>query len=291
MKRLKRVRRILIWWLTVVVSLLRWAFFYEQIQLQEHNLKETYWVRFERVETGYVEYNWREVFYVDMWDEEDQPVMLLHGAWWSVLHREGLLKQPELQVGYRFILIDRFWYGNSWRGKAEVSILAQSKAYHKVLEELDLLDKKAINIGISYWWTISAKMAELYNDIRWGTILLAAAVDPDHEVVFWISHRVKYQPLKFLIAPWLRVSNDEKLSHVEMLQKEMWTYENVDHPVLIVHSKDDPLVPIDNIEILVSQIDEQHLEVWELEWNVHAMQFSRVDIIKDAIEEVIKKMK
>ncbi len=74
-------------------------------------------------------------------------------------------------------------------------------------------------MGHSYGGTIAVQMAIDYPEMVNGLVLVAAAFDPDHEVIFFFNHWLEWKGLNWIMPVSLRVSNAEKVVHVEELKK------------------------------------------------------------------------
>ncbi len=283
---------VVIWWsfffwsLSIIVLAWRWFFAYDQHFLSDAQLTKNFSQNFERVEIWTFSYSWKTIHYVDVWDIKDTPVLLLHGAPWSINDRKPLLKISSMHKGYRFIIPDRIGYWKSSWWISEPDINKHAQAYAALFEKLIAPTwQLGIVLGHSYGWPIALSV-QIHNPhlIQWS-IIVAWAVDPGQEVIFPVSYLVQYQPLYWMIWPPLRVANDEKLWHVASLKKSMVWLDTIQTPVVIVHGTEDILVPYANIWFMLEHIDSWVVKLISLSWQDHPLQYKNPQAIADALTQ------
>ncbi len=184
----------------------------------------------------------------------------------------------------RGILIDRLWYGKSEIGHSFWNIHDHIDAYAALLSSLNLTTQspKPILIGHSYGWPIVAGMALRDGNNLWWVISIAWTFDPELEKVYWISHWIKYQPLKLLSWPMIRVANNEKLVHAESL-KTLTGWNSITVPVHLYHWTADSIVPYWNMQYALDQLPKATTESFVLTGKDHPLQFTDPKLFWEAI--------
>ncbi len=286
-KIIKFFPTLLFFLIVAILCLLRWYFAYQQFfSLNDTNLVQKYEQIFWRASATTIQLDGHKVHYLDLGDPDDQMVMWIHGAPWSIGDSSWLLSIPEMQKWYRFIIPDRLWYGKSEPWRSQESIKKHADISLKLLEYVGIDEEKPpLIVGHSYGATIAAKILMDYSDkVAWG-IIVSWALDPDHEIVFPISHIVKYQPLKFLMWPMLWVANDEKLSHVDSLTNEVQNFADITKPFVVLHGTEDSIVPYANVAYMKERVPEDVFTLISLPWENHPLQMQNPQAIADTIQE------
>lgn len=301
-KRTKRLWYIVVTLLVLAIVFLRWySFFVYGVQLSEQRIQKTFWSFFDRVDVAYVTYMGlygdTQIHYADIWPIDAPVLMLIHGAPWNMLDRQRVIADPRIAWSYRVVILDRLWYGRSDVGTSYTSISDHANAYMQLLTSLDLDPQTPIYLaGHSYGGPIVARMLADYSRMRvwdrlfslaWG-VIASWAVDPEHEVVFPISYIVDLPIIRRLIWPLLRVTNDEKLSHADSLSRDLSPeiVSQISVPTIVVHSRDDTLVPFPNALYLTDQIKHPYVYLRAYDDIGHPIQYTHPWVIVDAIEEL-----
>lgn len=285
MKIIKFIPKIALFLIVALLVLIRWFTGYQYLfSGTDETLSNTFEQYFDEVRIETVSLLWRTLRYVDMGNPDDQMIVLIHGAPWWINDFKNLLEDERLHTWYRIVVVDRLGYGRSELGHSEKSIRMHSDIIMELVQELDSNNETLpLIVGHSYGGSIALKISMDYADRISGALVVSWAVDPDHEKVFSISHVIKYQPLKFLIWPMLRVANDEKLSHVASLSNEVQWFDTITKPVIVLHGTSDSIVPYANAEYMQNNIPAEYMTLVPLEWLDHPIHFSHPELIVDEI--------
>lgn len=272
-KLLKKIIGIL---LVLVVVLLRWFSLYEsQVILSDTKLTARWLDYTDRVETDYYQREGRRMHYIDLGDVSKPMVVLIHGAPWSISDWKRFLEDSSLYDEFRFVVMDRLGYGRSGQWKSVTSFEDQSASILGLVASLpDESGEKPIIMGHSYGGTMVAKILMEGSGKLAGWIVVAGAVDPEHEIVFWISYVVQFPVLKQLMGPMLRVANDEKLTHVWEIEDALQDFDSITVPTHIIHGDTDSIVPFANAKYLFDRIDPDLVSLAVYEWVDHPMQYN-----------------
>ena len=194
---------------------------------------------------SYYEYGGWRIRYLETGSPTQPVVLFIHGAPGALDAFNRTLKDPSLAARARMISVDRPGYGYSEFGRAEPSVKKQAEIIAHVLHVTGVRDG-AVVVGHSYGATIAVQMAIDYPELINGLVLVAATVDPDHEVIFFFTHWLEWKGLNWILPISLRVSNAEKVAHVEELKKMLPLWERVRTPTVIIHGARDRLAPVEN---------------------------------------------
>ena len=222
--------------------------------------------------------NEQTVHYAEVGNPELPTVVMVHGAPGSLDAYIEYLKDDNLLNKARLISVDRPGYGYSDFGKSEVSIEEQAACLKPLLESDQ--SGKVILVGHSYGGPIIARLAMDYPDLVDGLIMVAPAIDPDNERVFWISYPIDFFLIKWMVPKPFRVSNDEKLSHADELRKMVPLWKNITVPTTLMQGGKDWIVLPVNADFGEKMLVNAPLNlIRDPEWN-HFILWSEIDLIK-----------
>jgi pimeloyl-ACP methyl ester carboxylesterase len=130
-------------------------------------------------------------------------------------------------------------------------------------------------------------MAVMYPEKIGGLISVAGAFDPEHERVRRASYPMDWKLLRWLIAPGLRVTNREKLTHVrelEILEKELSL---ITQPLTIMHGDEDWIVPVENAYYIEQHATNAQLDIRIQPERNHFLPFDRTWTIEQAVDDMM----
>ncbi|MDX2306362.1 MAG: alpha/beta hydrolase [Microscillaceae bacterium] len=224
----------------------------------------------------------REIYYVEVGADTLPMVLFIHGAPGSWIAFKEFMKDSTLLRKARMISVDRPGHGYSGLGKAEISIKKQAALLKPILD-LNKNPKAPILVGHSYGGPIIAQMAMDYPELVGPLVMAAPAIDPKNEKVFWVSYPADWFLFRWALPRSIRVTNDEKLSHVEELNKMLPYWQQLHNPTTLIHGEKDGLVPIENSYFGEKMMLNAPLEViYDPKLN-HLIPWKRPDLIKNAI--------
>lgn len=224
--------------------------------------------------------------YLEVGAEDARLIIFVHGAPGSSKDFIEYLKDPELAKVFRMISVDRPGYGYSAFGKSIVDI-EQQALYLAPLLDLNKHKDPPILVGHSYGGPVIARMAMDYPDKAQGPLLLlAAAIDPDHEKMFWVNKPFASPILSWTIPRAFRVSNEEKLAHAAELEKMRPLWEKVQNPTFFMHGESDRIVDIKNSKygVRMMQQNEQVDSLFPKKMN-HLFIWNRYELVKSKLLE------
>jgi len=214
-------------------------------------------------------------------------IFFIHGApgasdnYYDYLQDTVLLKKANLYS------IDRPGYGYSNFGKSETSIETQTKVVAELIDSLP--EQNVIVLGHSYGGPIAAYSSLFSSKIK-SVLMLAPAIDPENEKIFWIAKFGKWKLTKWSVPGAMAVAGDEKFSHIEELDKLKDRWKQIKVPVIHVHGTKDIIVPFENLQFSVEQFNPQYLDTIVLKNENHFLPWSHYDFVKKQLLQLIKKV-
>lgn len=208
-------------------------------------------------------------------------ILFIHGAPGSSDNYFQFMKDEELISKFDMVSVDRPGYGYSDFGKSKTSIQEQAEALEPILKEFS--NTPTLVIGHSYGGPVAAKAAVLYPGMVQGIMLLAPAIDPEHEKKFAIAWFGKAKPFRWLTPKSWKVATDEKYSHVEELKKMLPDWEKIKVPVTYIQGDEDSLVPYENLAFAEKMIDSSCLKVIGIPGEDHFLLWSQEELVTSEI--------
>ena len=235
----------------------------------------------------YFEFNNHRIRYVDVGLRDNPLIVFIHGAPGTLEAFNGFLNDASLRANFRMISIDRPGYGHSNFGTPLIDVQKQTLVLGELVKQLNARGKTII-VGHSYGGTYAVRMAMDFPDLMDGIILVGAAVDPDHERIFWISSLEKVPPFTWVVPLSLKVANAEKLSHIDELTKMQPLWDHVKTKVVILHGEKDGLVPVENAYFANRKLGSSHKKL-VIKKNVgHLIPWTNPELVTKEIYEMVR---
>ena len=227
-------------------------------------------------------------------DGANAGVLFIHGAPGSLDAFFPFLTDNRLTKEFRLFSVDRPGYGFSDFGNPTTSLRRQAALIVPLLRRAAQAGRVVV-VGHSYGATIAVRLAMDYPRLVHGLILVAGAVDPFVEPIFWFNEPAEWPIVKWAVPAVWQVANAEKLTHVEELEKMLPLWRDLTVPIHAFHGTNDGLVPVENayfVEGLSSGPTELtiyegagHFILWERSEDIVNSIFSMMDRSVDAPAE------
>jgi len=187
------------------------------------------------------------------------PVILfVHGAPGAAGMFDRFLMDVDLLEKGILVSIDRLGYGHSGLGDSETSFAKQADQLHDLISQYP--NRKIIAVGHSFGGPIITQLAIDYPNNVDGLVLLAPALDPELEKYQGLAKTAKWKLTRWYFPELVRVSADEKLTHVAELKQMESKIEQIKIPVLHIHGDKDSVVPYGNLAFSEKHFREEILQ-------------------------------
>lgn len=245
---------------------------------------QTYPVEINRYRAG--DYTIR---YVETGNKNGYPLLFLHGAPGDLGAFNPYLADPELGKYALMISPDRPGYGESGLGKSLTSLREQSRLLKPLLEKLAAYGPVTI-AGHSYGATIAARMAMDYPNLVDSLYLISGAVDPENERIYWFNKPLDSKALRWILPKALRVSNDEKVTHVAELEQMISLWPKVTARTVIIHGDKDSLVSVKNAYFAEEKLVNAETELFVVSGENHFILWTAKELITGLLKEHFKSL-
>lgn len=214
--------------------------------------------------------------------ENDPWIIFVHGAPGSCTDYLKYFQDSSLSSRFNMLTIDRPGYGYSGFGKSETSIEEQAAFLHEIVTSKNTHDITLV--GHSYGGPVVARMAIDYPSYYDKVIMLAPAIDPDHEKMFGISKLACWKLTRWIVPRAWRVAADEKFSHAEELTKMIPLWQDIAVKTIHVHGDSDVLVPFENLAFAEQMFEgKDNFVSMPLAGVNHFLPWSHYELVKELI--------
>lgn len=188
--------------------------------------------------------NGHKLHYVATGSDTLPALIFVHGSPGSWNAFEAYLKDSDLLKHFYIISIDRPGFGYSDFGDAE-HMNKQCEIVSVVLHKLKH-NKPMFLVGHSLGGPLVVELADKNPDLVNGLVLLAGSVDPKAEDREIWRNIIAYSPLRYLVPPILRTSNDELMYFKKDVMEMPVMLPEIRCRVYIIQGDHDSLVPYEN---------------------------------------------
>jgi len=214
--------------------------------------------------------------------EDSLPIVIFtHGAPGAANNFFQFTTDNSLLKHARLISIDRLGYSPDDQGNAEVSIQKQSEALAKVLSHYAY--PYVIAVGHSYGGPITSSFVLDNPEKVKAAILLAPALDPDHEKDFAIVKFTEWKATRWAVPAFFMVAAAEKKAHESELRKMLPKWNTVRTRFIHVHGTDDDIVPYGNIEFSKKMIPDSLLTIVTIDGGSHMTPWEDEELVKELV--------
>lgn len=219
--------------------------------------------------------------------EKEIAIFFVHGAPGASDNYYKYLQDSVLLSKANLYSIDRPGYGFSNFGKAETSIKKQTEVVAEVIDSLP--EQKVVVLGHSYGGPIATYSSLLSPKVK-SVIMLAPAIDPENEKIFWIAYFSKWKLTKWMVPGAMGVAGDEKFTHEAELEKIKDIWNEVKVPVLHIHGDKDIIVPFENLDFSVQNFNAQYLDTIVLQKGNHFIPWKNYELVRGELLKMVDQL-
>lgn len=225
----------------------------------------------------------RNMRYVEIGDTSQPLVIFLHGSPGSKDNYTDYLMDSTLLQNVLMIAVDRPGFQGSDEGIAEPSLEQQAACIKPIVAQFP--HKKIILIGHSLGGPIIARMAMDYGSLINGLVIVAGSLDPELEPKEW--YRPYFKAVPWFFADILVSSNLEIMAHKLELTKMLSLWDKIQTSTVIIQGTKDDLVHPNNASFAKAKMVNATVRLEMVENGNHFILWSRMDLVKKAIFELL----
>jgi len=221
-------------------------------------------------------------------DEGAPAIIFVHGAPGGANAFFEYMKDSALVNQYVLVSVDRLGYAGSDRKNPQPSISAQAQSISPLIDRFIAEGRRVYLVGHSYGGPIIVRAAMEYGTKISGLLLLAPAIDPDNEKVFWFTKLGKIWPFRWIIPSGLKTATYEKLAHAEELEKMASDWALVQCPVTYLHGTADNIVPFENYDFAKRALNHIQPKMIAIENENHFLPWRQYDLVKKSLINLVE---
>lgn len=222
--------------------------------------------------------------YIAAGSPEGRRILFVHGTPGHAGEWSGFLS--DVPHGQYRIAVDRPGFGASGAEAPVVSLEAQARAVHAVLEATG--SGTAILVGSSYGGPVALRVAAQYPDVVSGVLLIGAAADPRRETTHPLQMLVAADVFAGLLPNRLANANAELMALKPELERLGEIIGRIRAPVTMVQGLRDTLVPPENVAYLLNRlVGTVRKRVILVEKAGHFLPFTHAPLIEQALGRVV----
>ena len=218
-----------------------------------------------------------------------KPVVLfVHGAPSSLSFFKEFFKDTALLNRAQLVAVDRPGYGYSDFGRVETSIIRQAKLLQPLINRYRNAPFLMI-VGSSYGGSVSARLAMNNPDRIDHVVFVSSALGPGLERTYWISYLADSPLIHWLVAPLLRLANDEKLSHRKALEAILPDWPKIRANITMLHGQRDELVYPANVTFAENHLVNAKVKQFLLPESRHDIVFNKREYMTQIILDILNR--
>jgi pimeloyl-ACP methyl ester carboxylesterase len=230
----------------------------------------------------------RKIRYLTIGEDTAATILFVHGAPSSLSYWRNYLMDSTLLHRARLYAVDRPGYGYSGLGDPQPDIHKQALLLKPLLDSMHLRHRPVILVGASYGTAVVSRLAMDYPGLVDGIVLVAPALAPGEEKMFWFTPAIEHPILRWFVPRMLQSANTEKLHHKEELEKMLPLWPRIKVPVIYLQGADDDLVYTTNANFARQHLaGAPYFRVEMIPKTGHLIAFLDKDRVEDAILQMI----
>jgi len=237
---------------------------------------------------AYYDTHERKMRYASIGADTSATLFFIHGAPSSLSYYRDYMSDSDLLQKASMFAVDRAGYGYSGLGEPEPSIQKQVELIAPILDSLNKVHHPVIIVAASYGTSIACRLAMDHPNLVDGLVLIAPALAPGEERIFWFTHLIESPVFHWFIPRMLQSANAEKVHHKEELTGMLPYWGNIKVPVVYLQGDKDELVYTSNAAFAKTHLTHvPYLDIEMIKGRGHLIAFSEKGKIKEAILKMI----
>lgn len=260
-----------------------------QFRMDDTELTQYFAQKHRQVNIGYYTTHGRTIRYAWAGTDTTATLLFIHGAPSSLSYFKDYMTDSTLLQHATMYAVDRPGYGYSGLAKPIPYIDQQAAIIKPVIDSLHKVHRPIILVAASFGTAIACRLAMDNPGLVDGIVLMAPAIAPGEERVFWFSPAIETPLLNWTVPRMLQSANTEKLHHKEELTKMLPLWQNIRVPVIYLQGDKDELVYTTNAAFARKHlVNVPSLEINMIPGRGHLIAFSERKLITEKIMKMLE---
>lgn len=263
-----------------------------QFRMDDKEVKTYFSQKHVPVNIRYYQTHGRSMRYISTGTDTSATILFIHGAPSSSTYFRDYLTDSLLLQQASLFSVDRPGYGYSGLAKPVTSIQTQAAMIRPILDSLQHLHHPVIVVGASYGTSVTCRLAMDYPDLVDGIVLVAPALAPGEEKIYWFTPMIEGPLFHWFIPRMFQTANIEKITHHHELEQMLPYWKNIRVPVNYLQGEQDKLVYTTNAAFAKAQlVNSPRVDVQFIPNRGHLIAFAERVRIRNSILDMLKLVK
>lgn len=219
-------------------------------------------------------------------------LIFIHGSPGGWQNYTSYLGDKILTSSFCILSVDRPGFGKSSPDQSLPDIERQAYILGRAISQFQRTvgnekNAKIVLVGHSYGGPIAARIASFPDLNIAGLLLLAAALSGEAEEVRWYNRVADWNWIKRILPREINHSNSEMLPLKKQLFDLTPHWKEIQCKTILIHGKEDSLVPYRNLEYFQTQLSKTILKTIPLEEENHFIPWTQKELIRKLLLEFL----
>ncbi|PJZ31689.1 alpha/beta fold hydrolase [Leptospira kmetyi] len=225
--------------------------------------------------------------------KKENILIFIHGSPGGWQNYAWYLENKKLTDKFCILSLDRPGFGKSDPNEAVADVEKQSvllsDAIQKFSNSIPKIENQRITlVGHSYGGPIAARIASIPENKIHTLVLLAAPLSSRAEELQWYNKIADWNWVKKLLPQEIRNSNDEMLPLKSQLFSLEPFWKNISCKTILIHGKEDSLVPFQNLDFFQNQLPKSQLLPIALDEENHFIPWTQKNLMEKVLLETAR---
>ncbi|PJZ57893.1 alpha/beta fold hydrolase [Leptospira barantonii] len=225
--------------------------------------------------------------------EKENILIFIHGSPGGWQNYAWYLENKKLTEKYCILSLDRPGFGKSDPNEVVADVEKQAVILNDAIGKFSNSIRKNETlkitlVGHSYGGPIAARIASISENKIHVLVLLAAPLSSQEEEIQWYNKIADWNWVKGMLPQEIRNSNDEMLPLKPQLFSLEPFWKKISCKTILIHGKEDSLVPFQNLEYFQNQLPKSQLLTITLDEENHFIPWTQKNLLEKTFLDLVK---
>lgn len=217
--------------------------------------------------------------------EKKNILIFIHGSPGGWQNYAWYLENKKLTEKFCVLSLDRPGFGKSGPNEAVADVEKQAELLSVAIKKFSSSmikpgNAKTTLVGHSYGGPIAARIASIPENKIHSLVLLAAPLSSREEEIQWYNKIADWNWVKKMLPQEIQNSNDEMLPLKSQLSYLESFWKNISCKTILIHGREDSLVPFQNLEFFQNQLPKSQLSTITLDEENHFIPWTQKELLE-----------